>query len=83
MREKILVGHRPHHHAYAILSGIPVAGHRADVHIHDAPGGSLIVWQSTFRARIPFTGPMIWMMLRASMPRMAGALARGAERQPT
>lgn len=82
LREKILVDDGPHHHAYSILSGIPVADHRADVHINERAGGSLIVWRATFRPRIPFTGPLIWLMLRASMPRMAAALAKGAEHRP-
>jgi Polyketide cyclase / dehydrase and lipid transport len=83
MREKILIDDGPHHHAYRIVSGIPVIDHRADVHIHDAPGGSLIVWRATFRSRIPVAGPLIWVMLRATMPRMAAALAKGAERRVT
>lgn len=33
MREEILTVDRPHHHAYRIVSGIPVNDHRADVHI--------------------------------------------------
>ncbi|MFP1153638.1 SRPBCC family protein [Mycobacterium sherrisii] len=81
MREKILIADRPHHHAYTILSGIPVTDHRADVRISATPSGSRVVWTATFRSRIPFTGPLIWMMLRASMPTMVTALARGAEIQ--
>ncbi|ORB72445.1 SRPBCC family protein [Mycobacterium scrofulaceum] len=83
MREKILVADRPYHHAYTILSGIPVTDHRADVHISTTPSGSRIVWKATFRPRVPLTGPLIWLMLRASMPTMVTALARGAESQPT
>jgi hypothetical protein len=82
MREKILEADRPRHHAYSILSGIPVTGHRADVHIHQRPGGSLIVWEATFDSRIPLVGILIRMLLHASIARMAGALARGAEQQP-
>lgn len=81
MREEILVDDGPHHHAYRIVSGIPVADHRADVHIHEQAGGSLIVWRATFRSRIPLAGPLMWLMLRATMPRMAADLARGAERR--
>lgn len=83
MREKVLVADRPHHHAYSILSGIPVADHRADVHIHERSGGSLIVWQAAFRSRIPLVGPLMWLLLRASMPRMAADLASGAEHRAT
>lgn len=83
MREKILIADRPYHHAYTILSGIPVTDHRADVHISTTSSGSRIVWKATFRPRIPLTGPLIWLMLRASMPTMVTALARGAESQPT
>ncbi|OCB26188.1 hypothetical protein A5675_16705 [Mycobacterium malmoense] len=82
MREKILIADRPYHHAYTILSGIPVTDHRADVHISTTSSGSRIVWKATFRPRIPLTGPLIWLMLRASMPTMVTALARGAESQP-
>lgn len=83
MREKILVADRPHHHAYTILSGIPVADHRADVHIHRHGTGSLIVWQAEFGVRRALLGPLIWLMLRASMPSMVTALARGAEHAST
>lgn len=82
MREKVLIDDRPHHHAYRIVSGIPVTDHRADVHINAQAGGSLIVWRATFRSRIPLAGPMIWLMLRASMPSMAAALAKAAEHRP-
>lgn len=82
MREEILIDDGPHHHAYGIVSGIPVTDHRADVHIKEQAGGSLIVWRATFRPRIPFAGPLMWLMLRASMPRMATALAKGAEHRP-
>ncbi|SPM27083.1 SRPBCC family protein [Mycobacterium terramassiliense] len=81
MREEILVDDRPHHHAYRIVSGIPVTDHRADVHIREQAGGSLIVWRARFRSRIPLAGPLMWLLLRASMPRMAADLARGAERR--
>lgn len=79
MREQILVADRPRHQAYTILSGIPVTNHRADVYIHDSEAGSCIVWQATFEAKVPFTGPLIWLLLRASMPKMVSALAHGAE----
>jgi carbon monoxide dehydrogenase subunit G len=83
MREEILIDDGPHHHAYSIVSGIPVTDHRADVHIHEQAGGSLIVWQATFRSRIPLAGPLVWLMLRASMPRMAADLASGAQHRAT
>lgn len=83
MREKILIADRPYRHAYTILSGIPVTEHRADVHISTTPSGSHIVWKATFRSRIPLTGPLIWLMLRVTMPAMVNALARGAESQAT
>lgn len=81
MREEILIDDGPHHHAYRILSGIPVTDHRADVRIGEQAGGSHIAWRATFRSRIPFAGPVVWLMLRISMPSMAIALARGAERR--
>lgn len=81
MREQIVVSERPRHHAYTILSGIPVADHRADVRITPNAEGCLLTWEATFRPRILGTGPLLWLMLRLSMPTMANALARGAETQ--
>lgn len=82
MRERILVANPPHHHAYTIVSGLPVTNHRADVHLIGRPNGTLIVWTATFEPRIPFTGPLVWLALRASMPTMVTALAKGADAQP-
>ena len=79
MREQILVAERPHHHAYTILSGSPVRDHRADVRIESRPAGSFITWEATFGPLIPFTGPLMWLMLRATTPIMVKALVRGAE----
>lgn len=81
MRERILVADHPHHHAYTIMSGIPVRDHRADVRIMQQPDGCVITWEAAFSSRIPFTGPLVWLMLRASMPAMVDALVRGAEAQ--
>ena len=83
MREEILVDDGPHHYEYRNLSGIPVTDYRADVRIHDRPGGSIISWRATFRSRISFAGPLVWLMLRASMPKMAAALAKGAAQRRT
>jgi carbon monoxide dehydrogenase subunit G len=83
MRERVLVADRPHHHAYTILSGIPVADHRADVRILGHGEGSLIVWQAAFAPKRPPLGPLIWLMLRVSMPRMVADLVNGAERAAT
>ncbi len=82
MRERILVADPPHHHAYTIVSGLPVTNHRADVHFTTRPGGTSIVWTATFEPRIPFTGPLVWLVLRVTMPTMVTALARGADAQP-
>jgi hypothetical protein len=82
MREQVRVAAPHRHHAYSILSGIPVIDHRADVRLIPDRTGTLITWTATFRPRIPLTGPLMWLMLRASMSTMARALARGAEAQP-
>lgn len=79
MREQVLVADRPRHHAYTIVSGIPVRNHRADVRITPDRDGCVLTWEATFSARIPGTGPLLWLMLRASVQTMVKALARGAE----
>ncbi|WP_297795427.1 hypothetical protein [Mycobacterium sp.] len=53
-----------------------------DALLDEQAGGSVIVWRATFRSRIPSAGPLMWLMLRISMPSMATALARGAEQRP-
>jgi hypothetical protein len=78
-REQVIVADPPQHHAYAILSGAPVRDYRADVHIGERIGGSLITWEANFRSPIPGVGWLLQSVLSAAIKKVALALAREAE----
>ncbi len=80
-RERILVADAPHHHAYEVLSGVPVRNYRADVHFEPDGDGTRIAWSATFDPKIPGTGALLTLFLRRFIGRLAEALAREAERR--
>lgn len=80
-RERIVVADPPHHQGYTLLSGLPLDDYRADVHIDERPGGSLIRWEATFRSRIPVVGKLLEALMTLAMTGAARALAKEAERQ--
>jgi Polyketide cyclase / dehydrase and lipid transport len=79
-REEV-VAFEPHaHFAYKLLSGMPIDGYRADVHLEATPTGSTIIWASSFvTARPSFTGPFFAWFLRKFIEDTAKRLARRAE----
>jgi Polyketide cyclase / dehydrase and lipid transport len=61
--------------SYALLSGLPIRGYRADVDLEPEDGGTAIHWQSTFRAKLPGTGGIIRRFLGGFIQRCADGLA--------
>ncbi len=59
--------------SYALLSGMPLRGYRADVDLTPARGGTTIRWHSTFTAARPGTG---WMY-RLALGRFIRKTVRG------
>jgi ribosome-associated toxin RatA of RatAB toxin-antitoxin module len=85
IRDKIVDGMRPHHHAYVASFPwyTPLKNYRGDIRIEDRPNGSCIVWTVTFAPRIPgLPKKLMKYRIGASYARLAAALAREAEGAP-
>ena len=79
-REQV-VAFEPHtHFAYKMLSGLPIDGYRADVHLEATPTGTNIKWKSSFIAARPnFTGPFFAWFLRKFIEDTAKRLVKDSE----
>jgi Polyketide cyclase / dehydrase and lipid transport len=85
-REEVVVYDEPNHFAYIMLSGMPIKGYRADVHLtpDDAANpmgsGTTIRWCSQFdSARPAFTSGFFAWFLKSFLKDTAKRLARTAE----
>jgi len=61
--------------SYALLSGLPLRGYRADVDLEPQDGGTAIHWHSRFHAKYPGTGPLFRIALGKFIQRCATGLA--------
>ncbi len=80
--EEVVAFEPPRHLGYIILSGFPVRHYRADVVLEPDGSGTLVSWSGTFDTKIPGTGHLLTLVLRAMMGRFATAAARFAEGHP-
>jgi uncharacterized protein YndB with AHSA1/START domain len=78
-REEVVVFEPPHHLAYVLLRGLPIANYRADVHLEPAGTGTRIRWHGTFDTKYPGTGTAMRLFLRAFLADTARRLAARAE----
>jgi uncharacterized protein YndB with AHSA1/START domain len=82
-REEIVEYDPPGHLAYTILSGQPVRGYRADVHMTPNGSGTHIRWEAAFEPKIPGTGAAIRLELQTFVGMFARRLAAYAAEAPT
>jgi hypothetical protein len=64
--------------SYALLSGLPVSGYRADVDLEPDGHGTAIRWRSSFDPKLPGTGWLIRRRLSAITERFVRGLAAHA-----
>lgn len=80
VRDLIVDGTRPHHHAYA--ASLPwymlLRDYRGDIRIEESPNGSRIIWTVTCTSPI-LPAKAVKARLEASYARLAAALAHEAE----
>lgn len=79
-REEVLVHDPPTHHAYTILSGLPVRAYRADVRLTPDGGGTRIEWSGTFTPNHGWAGPALQLFLRSTIGSFVRRLAKYSER---
>jgi uncharacterized protein YndB with AHSA1/START domain len=58
-REEIVELQSDRRFSYALLSGLPMRGYRADIDLEPKDGGTSIRWHSSFTAKWPGTGGMM------------------------
>jgi hypothetical protein len=63
---------------YALLSGLPLRGYRADVDLEPHDGGTTIRWRSHFRPKLPGTGRLFRHFLGGFIQRCVDGLAAHA-----
>jgi hypothetical protein len=82
LREEI-VAHEPQsHHAYEVLSGLPVRNYHADVRLSgDEAGPTEISWIAEFDGSFPGAGTAMKLFLGRAIPDVAKRVARQAERR--
>lgn len=81
-REEVVAFEAPHHFAYVLLSGLPIRGYRADVHLVPDGTGTEIEWSGGFDATSRLQGAFWNAVLRSVIIRtIARALAKAADRQ--
>lgn len=81
-REQVVVFEPPTHLGYTLLSGMPVIGYRADVHLSEDGSGTLIAWRSRFEPRVPGTGLLVRWFFQRVLTGFARRLARQAALGP-
>lgn len=64
--------------SYALLSGLPLAGYRADVDLTPSGTGTVIHWRSSFTGRVPGTGWIYRWALAKFIQRCVDGLAAHA-----
>jgi hypothetical protein len=79
-REQVAAYEPPYHFAYTMLSGMPVKGYRADVELQRTASGTALLWRARFDTMIPGTGPLLRLVLRLIVHRLARDLTRNAGR---
>ena len=79
--EEVVAFEAPHHFAYVLLSGLPLRGYRADVHLIPDGAGTEIEWSGGFDATSRVAGSFWNAVLRTVIIRtVARALVREADR---
>ncbi len=61
--------------SYALRSGLPLRGYRADVDLEPRDGGTAIHWHSSFHAKVPGTGGIFRRFLGGFIQRCVDGLA--------
>jgi Polyketide cyclase / dehydrase and lipid transport len=78
MREQIVELRPERRFSYALLSGLPIRGYRADVDLEPNGDGTTISWRSSFTPRLPGTGRLIRRRLAEVTAAFVADLARAA-----
>ncbi|HUY23117.1 MAG TPA: SRPBCC family protein [Acidimicrobiales bacterium] len=82
-QEEVVAWDPPRHLGYVAVRGLPVRYYRADVHLDDDGGGTLVTWRCELEPLVPGTGPALRFALRRMVRGFAVRVCRYAERGAT
>jgi hypothetical protein len=71
-KEEVVTWEPPRHLGYVAVRGLPVRSYRADVHLDDHGGGTVVTWRCALEPLVPGTGAL----LAFALTRMVGGFAR-------
>ncbi len=74
-REEVVAAEPGRRFSYALLSGLPLRGYRADVDLTPDGEGTLVHWRSSFTAKVPGTGWIYRWALAKFIQRCVDGLA--------
>ena len=81
-RERVVACRPPESFSYVLEAGLALRDYRAVVTLTPFDGGTSINWRSTFRAKVPGSGPLYRRQLGAFIKSTLEGLASAAERAP-
>lgn len=82
-REEVVAFEPPHHFAYILHRGLPIANYRSDVTLTPEAGGTQIVWHSEFDSKYPGTGAAMRAFIQILLSDFSKRLAGRAEKPTT
>jgi hypothetical protein len=79
-QEEVVAWDPPRHLGYVAVRGLPVRHYRADVHLDDDGGGTVVTWRCTLEPLVPGTGAVLRFVLTRMVRGFARRLCRYADR---
>lgn len=81
IREEVVEFDPPRLFAYRLLSGLPVRDHVGAVALEPAPQGTRVSYRIETTPTVPLVGAVVVGVLRLTVGRLIGAIARESERR--
>ena len=81
VREEIVERRPERRLSYALLSGLAVRDYRADIDLTPVRGGTEIRWHTTFRGKVPGSGPLYRRALHKATQQFIDGLAKHATKR--
>jgi hypothetical protein len=82
VREETVEYEQDRRHVYVVRTPLPIRDYRAELVLTPrAGGGTDLVWRGGFAERIPGSGPVFRLLLRAVITALTRRLVRAAERE--
>ncbi|HLN06965.1 MAG TPA: SRPBCC family protein [Acidimicrobiales bacterium] len=78
--EEVVAWEPPHHLRYVARRGLPVRAYRADVHLEEDAGGTVVRWRGSLDPLVPGTGPVVLAYVRGLVGGFTRRLCRHADR---